>query len=146
MPISVQNINSTLNSTHVSNHHSQSVDQNGAENAEQELWTTNSAPSKKNPQQLECIRDTESYAFLIGWSIVNYSIVLVFAILLLTWYDINQKSTQIRIRILEIIRQVNLQDQEGLDILESSLANVQDEINRRQEFVRTLHEYGIFLM
>lgn len=58
----------------------------------------------KPTKHLECIRDTESYAFLIGWSIVNYSIVLVFAILLLTWYDINQKSTQIRIRILEIIR------------------------------------------
>ena len=72
--------------------------------------------------------------------------VIFFTILLLAWYDIHQKSSKIRKTILEIIRQLNLQEQEGLEVLDSALANVQDEVNRRQEFVRTLHEYGIFLM
>lgn len=33
-----------------------------------------------------------------------------------------------------------------MDILENAIENVKDEINRRQDFVRTLNEYGIFLM
>ena len=61
----------------------------------------------------ECIRDSESYAFWIAWSILNYFVVLVFAILLLTWYDIHQKSLQIRHTLLEIIRTLDLHTQEG---------------------------------
>jgi hypothetical protein len=32
------------------------------------------------------------------------------------------------------------------DLYENALANIQDEVGRRQEIVRHLNEYGIFLM
>jgi len=73
-----------------------------APNAKSKVLTKESTLKGKKP--LLCIRDTESYAFLICWTIANYFIILLFAILLLTWYDIDQKSRHIRIRILEIIR------------------------------------------
>lgn len=57
-----------------------------------------------------CINNTESYAFWITWSIINYFIVLVFAILLLTWYDISQKSIQIRKNVIELLRQLDLSE------------------------------------
>lgn len=52
----------------------------------------------------KCLNQTESYAFLIIWNIVNYIVVLFFTILLLAWYDIHQKSNKIRKSILEIVR------------------------------------------
>jgi hypothetical protein len=73
-----------------------------APNSKSNALATDSSAKDKKP--LLCIRDTESYAFLICWTIANYFIILLFAILLLTWYDIDQKSRHIRIRILEIIR------------------------------------------
>ena len=41
---------------------------------------------------------------------------------------------------------MNLHEQDGLDILENAIESVKEVINRRYEFVRTLNEYGIFLM
>lgn len=62
---------------------------------------------KKNNQ---CIRDTESYAFLISWCIINYFIILMFSIFLLTWHDVSQKSMETRKNLLVILRQVNLHE------------------------------------
>jgi len=59
-------------------------------------------------EEKQCIKDNESYCFLIAWSILNYFIILIFAILLMTWYDTNKRSIQIRKNVLEIIRQVNM--------------------------------------
>ena len=66
----------------------------------------------------------ETYSFLIAWSILNYLVILILAILLLTWYDINQRSDQIRKSIIEMIRDVDMTDQEGLDLLEGAFGNV----------------------
>ena len=54
--------------------------------------------------QKHCIKDNESYVFLIAWSILNYFIILIFAVLLMSWFDINKRSNQIRRNVLEIIR------------------------------------------
>ena len=75
-------------------------------------------------EEKKCIKDRESYCFLIAWSILNYFIILIFAILLMSWFDTNKRSTQIRKNVLEIIRQVNMQNQEGLDLLDSAISNV----------------------
>lgn len=45
-----------------------------------------------HPNIKKCIADNESYCFLIAWSILNYFIILIIAILLMTWYDVNKKS------------------------------------------------------
>ena len=110
------------------------------------LRTPTGAPYPSYSASHECDYNTEAYAFIIMWSLLNYFIILIFAILLITWHDMYHRSIQIRKNILEIIRQVNFETQDGLDLLDSAIANIQDEINRRQEFVRTLHEYGIYLM
>ena len=102
--------------------------------------------NQSKAKDLKCIKDTESYSFLISWCIINYFIILIFTILLLTWHDVSQKSVETRKNLLVILRQVNLHEQEGLDILENAIESVKDVINRRQDFVRTLNEYGIFLM
>ena len=93
-----------------------------------------------------CIPDTESYAFLIVWSLLNYLMNLIFAIILLSWCDISKRSNNMRKTLLELIRDANMHDQEGIDLVENAYDQVKDEINRRQSFVRTLHEFGIFLM
>ena len=47
---------------------------------------------KNSENDQVCEYDTESYAFIIMWSLLNYFVILIFAILLMTWYDINQRS------------------------------------------------------
>ena len=37
----------------------------------------------------KCFADNESFSFLIIWSIFNYIVILLFGILLITWYDVN---------------------------------------------------------
>ena len=52
------------------------------------ISTIENKESQKIRTIKSCIQDSESYALWIAWSIINYFVVLVFAILLLTWYDI----------------------------------------------------------
>ena len=40
-------------------------------------------------EQQKCFADNESFSFLIIWSIFNYIVILLFGILLITWYDVN---------------------------------------------------------
>ena len=47
---------------------------------------------EKSDNDQVCRYDTESYAFIIMWSLLNYFVILIFSILLMTWYDINQRS------------------------------------------------------
>ena len=40
-------------------------------------------------EEQKCFADNESFSFLIIWSIFNYIVILLFGILLITWYDVN---------------------------------------------------------
>lgn len=44
------------------------------------------------------------------------------------------------------MRQVDLTKQDGVDLLDQAISNVQDELDRYQEFGKTLNMYGIYLM
>ena len=83
---------------------------------------------------------------MVSWFVMNYILIIFFLALLVTWHDVAQRTVQTRKTLLEIIRQVNLHDQEGLDILENAIESVKEVISRRQDFVHTLNEFGIFLM
>ena len=83
---------------------------------------------------------------MIVWATLNYIVLVAFAVLRARWTEISSKSDSIRKNILEIVRDVDLKTQDGLDLLDNALLNAQEEIFRRQEFVRMLHEYGIYSM
>ena len=85
---------------------------------------------KKDPED-RCIRDGESLIFIVCWLVMCYLIICFSFALLITWNDIAFQTVQTRKTLLELIRQVNLHEQEGLDILENATESVKEVINRR---------------
>ena len=55
-------------------------------NEQEELKISSSTVVYETPK---CFADNESFSFLIIWSIFNYIVILLFGILLITWYDVN---------------------------------------------------------
>jgi len=83
---------------------------------------------------------------LIFWFILSY--VLVFSYICLICYGYSQvkKSASVKKLTLQLLRRVNHDQEMASEIYDSSLSNIQEEIQQHQQTVKTLREYGIYNM
>ena len=102
-----------------------------------------------NRGDANCSTDNnDTFAFLIFWFILSYVLIFCYLCLVMYGFSSAQRSAQVKKSMLQLLRKLNGSEMGEMnqEIYENALYNIQDDIMRHQSTVRTLREYGIYLL
>ena len=104
---------------------------------------------KINQGQASCPgqQDTEQgFPFIIFWLILSYSFISCYLSLLLFGLNADHRSKQVRKSMIQLLRRLSQSPDDNQELYDNAVQNIQDEVNRRQDAVLTLQEYGVYFM
>lgn len=66
--------------------------------------------------------------------------------LLLFGLNADHRSKQVRKSMIQLLRRLSQSPDDNQELYDNAVQNIQDEVNRRQDAVLTLQEYGVYFM